>query len=83
MQLLTSNEANAKDFRQHIRFYNSALAFTYVGANLAIIFTVFAVSFTIGWGVYFLNLARRQNSPSYTSVIRMPNLMAEWAILAA
>jgi hypothetical protein len=30
----TSNEANAKDFRQHIRSYNSALAFTFVGANL-------------------------------------------------
>jgi len=32
--LLTSNEADAKDFRQHIRFYNNALAFTSVGANL-------------------------------------------------
>jgi len=32
--LLTSNEADAKDFRQHIRSYNNALAFTSVGANL-------------------------------------------------
>ncbi len=32
--LLTSNEADAKDFRQHIRSYNNALAFTFVGANL-------------------------------------------------
>jgi hypothetical protein len=74
---------NAKDFRQHIRFYNSALAFTSVATNLAIIFIVFAVSFTIGWGVYFLSLARRQNLPSCTSTIRMPSLMAKWAILAA
>ncbi len=50
--------------------------------NLAIILTVFAVSFTIGWGVYFLNLARHQNSPNCTSTIRMPSLMVEWAILA-
>jgi hypothetical protein len=49
--------------------------------NLATILTVFAVSFTIGWGVYFLSLARRQNSPSYTLAIHMPNLMVEWAIL--
>jgi hypothetical protein len=33
-RLLTCNEANAKDFRQRIRFYNNALAFTSVGANL-------------------------------------------------
>jgi len=32
--LLTNNEADAKDFRQHIRSYNNALAFTSVGANL-------------------------------------------------
>jgi len=32
--LLTSNEADAKDFRQRIRFYNNALAFTFMGANL-------------------------------------------------
>ncbi len=32
--LLTGKETNAKDFRQHIRSYNSALAFTSVGANL-------------------------------------------------
>jgi hypothetical protein len=32
--LLTSNEADAKDFRQRIHFYNNALAFTSVGANL-------------------------------------------------
>lgn len=32
--LLTSNKAHAKDFRQRIRFYNNALAFTSVGANL-------------------------------------------------
>jgi hypothetical protein len=32
--------------------------------NLAIILTVFAVSFTIGWGVYFLSLQRRENSPN-------------------
>ncbi len=32
--LLTSNEVDAKDFRQHIRSYNNALAFTSVGANL-------------------------------------------------
>jgi len=32
--LLTRNEADAKDFRQRIRSYNNALAFTYVGANL-------------------------------------------------
>ncbi len=50
--------------------------------NLAIILTVFAVSFTIGWGVYFLNLARHQNSPNCTSTIRMPSLMVELAILA-
>jgi hypothetical protein len=81
---------DAKDFHQRIRSYNNALAFTSVGAtwipvlrNLAIILTVFAVSFTIGWGVYFLNLARHQNSPNYTLVIRMPNLMVGWAILAA
>jgi len=30
----TSNEANAKDFRQRIRSYNNALAFTSVGANM-------------------------------------------------
>jgi hypothetical protein len=51
--------------------------------NLAIILTVFAVSFTIGWGVYFFNLARRENSPNYTSAIRMPSLMVGWAILVA
>jgi len=33
-QLLTSNEVDAKDFHQHIRSYNNALAFTFVGANL-------------------------------------------------
>ncbi len=33
-QLFTSNEADAKDFRQRIRSYNNALAFTSVGANL-------------------------------------------------
>ncbi|KAH8975256.1 hypothetical protein BDL97_01G145700, partial [Sphagnum fallax] len=33
-RLLTSNELDAKDFRQHIRSYNNALAFTSVGANL-------------------------------------------------
>jgi hypothetical protein len=32
--LLTSNEADAKDFCQRIRSYNNALAFTSVGANL-------------------------------------------------
>jgi hypothetical protein len=32
--LLTSNEADAKDFRQRIHSYNNALAFTSVGANL-------------------------------------------------
>jgi hypothetical protein len=34
MWLFTSNEADVKDFRQHIHFYNNALAFTSVGANL-------------------------------------------------
>ncbi len=33
-RLLTGNEADAKDFRQRIRSYNNALAFTSVGANL-------------------------------------------------
>jgi hypothetical protein len=33
-RLLVGNEANAKDFRQCIHSYNSALAFTSVGANL-------------------------------------------------
>ncbi len=33
-QLLTCNEMDAKDFRQHIRSYNNVLAFTSVGANL-------------------------------------------------
>ncbi len=33
-RLLTSNEVDAKDFRQRIHSYNNALAFTYVGANL-------------------------------------------------
>jgi hypothetical protein len=33
-QLLTGNEADAKDFRQRIRLYNNVLAFTFVGANL-------------------------------------------------
>jgi hypothetical protein len=42
-----------------------------VGANLAIILTIFVVSFTIGWGVYFLSLVKRQNSPNCTSMIRM------------
>jgi hypothetical protein len=51
--------------------------------NLAIILTVFAVSFTIGWGVYFLSLGRCENSPNCTSAIRMLSLMAEWAILVA
>jgi hypothetical protein len=51
--------------------------------NLVIILNVFVVSFTIGWGVYFLNLARPQNLPNYTSTIRMPSLMVEWAILVA
>jgi hypothetical protein len=32
--LFTSNEADAKDFRQRIRSYNNALAFTSMGANL-------------------------------------------------
>ncbi len=32
--LLTGNEADAKDFREHIHSYNSALAFMSVGANL-------------------------------------------------
>jgi hypothetical protein len=34
MWLLTSNKADAKNFCQRIRFYNNALAFTSVGANL-------------------------------------------------
>ncbi len=50
--------------------------------NLAIILTVFVVSFTIGWELYFLSLVRHQNSPSCTSMIRMLSLMAKWAILA-
>jgi hypothetical protein len=33
-RLLTGKETDAKDFRQHIHSYNSALAFTSVGANL-------------------------------------------------
>ncbi len=33
-RLLTSNEVDAKDFRQRIRTYNNALAFTSAGANL-------------------------------------------------
>jgi hypothetical protein len=33
-RLLINNEADAKDFRQRIRAYNNALAFTSVGANL-------------------------------------------------
>jgi hypothetical protein len=33
-RLLTSNEADAKDFRQRIRSYNNVLAFTSMGANL-------------------------------------------------
>jgi hypothetical protein len=33
-RLLTSKETDTKDFRQHIRSYNSVLAFTSVGANL-------------------------------------------------
>ncbi len=33
-QLLTGKETDVKDFRQHIHSYNSALAFTSVGANL-------------------------------------------------
>jgi hypothetical protein len=33
-RLLASNETDVKDFRQHIRFYNSAFAFTSMGANL-------------------------------------------------
>jgi hypothetical protein len=33
-RLLTGNEVDAKDFHQRIRSYNSALAFTFVGANL-------------------------------------------------
>ncbi len=88
--LLTSNEANAKDFHQRIRSYNNALAFTSMGANLdtslpnlVTILIVFAMNFTIGRGVYFLSLARRQNSPSYTLAIHMLSLMARWAILAA
>jgi len=32
--LLTSNETDAKDFRQRICSYNNALAFTFVGANM-------------------------------------------------
>jgi hypothetical protein len=33
-RLLTGKETNAKDFRQHIRSYNNALAFMSMGANL-------------------------------------------------
>ncbi len=33
-RLFTSNEVDAKDFRQRIRSYNNGLAFTFVGANL-------------------------------------------------
>jgi hypothetical protein len=33
-RLLTGNETNAKDYHQRIRSYNSALTFTFVGANL-------------------------------------------------
>jgi hypothetical protein len=33
-RLLTSNEADAKDFRQRICSYNNALAFMSVGANM-------------------------------------------------
>ncbi len=33
-RLLIGSEVDVKDFRQHIHFYNSALAFTSVGANL-------------------------------------------------
>jgi len=51
--------------------------------NLATILTIFGVSFTIGWGIYFLSLARRQNSSSYTLAIHMPSLMTGWAILVA
>ncbi len=35
-RLLIGNEANAKDFHQYIRFYNSALTFMSTGANLDI-----------------------------------------------
>jgi hypothetical protein len=94
-QFLTSKKMDAKDFRQHICSYNSVLAFTSVGANLdtsvaqlvlpnlVIILTVFTVSFTIGWGVYFFNLVRRENSPNYTLTIGMPSSMAGWVILVA
>jgi hypothetical protein len=82
-RLFIGNEADVKDFRQRIRFYNNALPFTSVGANLAIILTVFVVNFTIGWGVYFLSLTRPQNLPNCTSAIRMPSLMVGWAILVA
>ncbi len=34
MQLLTGNEVDTKDFHQRIHSYNSALVFTFVGANL-------------------------------------------------
>ncbi len=88
-RLLTSNKVDAKGFRQRIRSYNNACwpshlwgpTWIPVLPNLAIILTVFTVSFTIGWGVYFLSLARHQNSPNCTSTIYMPSLMAEWAIL--
>jgi hypothetical protein len=70
-RLLTSNEADAKDFRQHIRSYNNALAFTFVGADLD---TSVA---------HFFSLARRQNLPNCTSTIRMPSLITECAILVA
>ncbi len=88
--LLTNNEADAKAFVSAfaltiMRWPSRLWGPTWIPVlpNLATILTVFAVNFTIGWGVFFLSLARRQNSPSYTLAIHMPSLMAEWAILAA
>jgi hypothetical protein len=88
--LFTRNEADAKDFRQRICSYNNVLTFTSVGANLD---TSVAQPGNYTYrlrgelyhrmGVYFFSLVRRQNLPNYTSVIRMPSLMAGWPILVA
>jgi hypothetical protein len=89
-RLLTGNEVDAKDFRQSIRSYNNALAFTSVGPNLD---TNVAQPGNYTYclcgelyhrmGSLLFQPGECQNSPNCTLAIPMPSLMVKWAILAA
>jgi len=89
-RLLTSKKTDAKDFCQHIRSYNSALAFTSMGAKLdTSVAQPGNYTYRLRGELYHRmgsllpQLGERENSPNYTSTIHMLSLMAGWAILVA